>query len=253
MKSGPYRLDLTPTRRPSRSCVEALRGYLMGRFFVFILLFTLPAFAKNNHAAGTSADNNGYKVESIGELKEAAVAETVRGALESKGVRVINDKGKTVCEVWFNKEITAVKNEVPGANFGQIPEGAFIGVINFPSNNSDFRGQGIKAGFYTLRFSLILQDGNHLGVSPARDFFLLCPTGEDKDPNSGLKTEDLVKLSRNASGTGHPTVWFVAPATSDKDLPKVVKNEQEHVILETRVTTKSGALAIGMVVIGRTE
>jgi len=227
----------------------------MSRFFVFILLFTSLAFANSYHskAAGGSADNNGYKVESIGELKETTVAQAVRGALEPKGVRVLNDKDKAVCEVWFGKEIPTIKNEVPGASFGQIPEGAFIGVINFPSNTSDFRGQGIKAGFYTLRFALILQDGNHLGVSPARDFFLLCPIGEDKDPATQLKTEDLVKLSRNASGTGHPTVWFVAPATWDKDLPKVVKNEHEHVILETRITTKSGPLAIGLIVIGRTE
>ena len=227
----------------------------MRRLFVFILLFTSLAFANSYHskAAGGSADNNGYKVESIGELKETTVAQAVRGALEPKGVRVLNDKDKAVCEVWFGKEIPTIKNEVPGASFGQIPEGAFIGVINFPSNTSDFRGQGIKAGFYTLRFALILQDGNHLGVSPARDFFLLCPIGEDKDPATQLKTEDLVKLSRNASGTGHPTVWFVAPATSDKDLPKVVKNEHEHVILETRITTKSGPLAIGLVVIGKTE
>src|SRR5262249_51271170 len=227
--------------------------YLMGRFFVFILLFTLLAFAKNIYAAGASADNNGYKVESIGELKEATVAEAVRGALESKGVRVINDNGKAVCEVWFGKEIQAIKNDVPGASFGQIPEGAFIGVINFPTNTSDFRGQGIKAGFYTMRFGLILQDGNHLCVSPARDFFLLCPVSEDKDPNAQLKTEDMVKLSRNASGTGHPTVWFVGQATSDKELPKVIKNEHGHVILETKITTKSGPLAIGMIVVGQTE
>jgi hypothetical protein len=225
----------------------------MGRFFVFILLFTLLAFAKNIYAAGASANNNGYKVEAIGELKEATVAEAVRGALEPKGVRVINDNGKAVCEVWFGKEIPAAKNDVPGASFGQIPEGAFIGVINFPSNTSDFRGQGIKAGFYTMRYGLILQDGNHLGVSTARDFFLLCPAGEDKDPSPQLKTEDLLKLSRSASGTTHPAVWFVGQATSDKDLPKVVKNEQEHVILETKISTKSGPLAIGMVVIGKTE
>jgi len=225
----------------------------MGRFFVFILLFTSLGFAKGNHAAGKSAENNGYKVEAIGELKEATVAEAVRGALEPKGVRVINDSGKAVCEVWFSKEIPAIKNEVPGASFGQIPEGAFVGVINFPSNISDFRGQGIKAGFYTLRFALILQDGNHLGVSPARDFFLLCPVGEDKDPSAQLKAEDLMKLSRSASGTGHPTVWFVGQATSDKELPKVVKNEHGHVILETKISTKSGPLAIGMVVVGQTE
>lgn len=227
----------------------------MSRFFVFILLFISLAFADNNHsnAAADLADNNGYNVESIGELKESTVAEAVRGALEPKGVRVINDQGKAVCEVWLAKEIPAIKNEVPGASFGQIPEGAFVGVINFPSNISDFRGQGIKAGFYTLRFALILQDGNHLGVSPARDFFLLCPTGEDKDPATQLKTEDLLKMSRNASGAGHPTVWYVGQATSDKDLPRVIKNEHGHVILETKISTKSGPLAVGMIVIGQTE
>jgi len=227
----------------------------MSRFFIFILLLASFAFASNDFgkSAAKGADNNGYKVESIGELKEATVAEAVRGALEPKGVRVIGVDGKAVCEVWFGKEIPSIKNDVPGASFGQIPEGAFVGVINFPSNTSDFRGQGIKAGFYTLRFALSIQDGNHLGVSPARDFFLLCPVGEDKDPSAQLKTEDLLKLSRSASGTGHPTVWFVGQATSDKDLPKVVKNEQEHVILETKISTKSGPLAIGMVVIGKTE
>src|SRR5262249_11595987 len=132
-------------------------------------------------------------------------------------------------------------------------EGAFIGVINFPSNNSDFRGQGIKAGFYTMRFGLILQDGNHLGVSTARDFFLLCPVGEDKDPSAQLTTEDLLKLSHSASGTGHPAVWFVAQPTSDKALPKAVKNEQEQVSRETKISTKCGPLAIGMVIIGKTE
>ena len=223
----------------------------MSRFFVFILLFTSLAFANGNHDKGP--DNNGYKVEGAGELKEAAVAEAVRGALEPKGVRVINDSGKAICEVWFGKEIPTIKNEAPGASFGQIPEGSFIGVINFPSDISDFRGQAIKAGFYTLRFGLILQDGNHLGVSPARDFFLLCQAAEDKDPTTQLKNEDLLKMSRNASGTGHPTVWFVGQATSDKDLPRVVRNEHEHVILETKISTKSGPLAIGMVVIGRTE
>jgi hypothetical protein len=225
----------------------------MSRFFVFILLCASFAFAENNYAAAHRADNNGYKVESIGELKESPVADTVRGALEPKGIRIISDQGKAICEVWFAKEIPTANNEVPGASFGQIPEGAFIGVISFPSNISDFRGQGIKAGFYTLRFALLLQDGNHLGVSPARDFFLLCPAAEDKDPATQLKTEDLLKLSRNASGTGHPTVWYVEQATSDKDLPKIVKTEHGHVILETKISTKSGPLAVGMTIIGQTE
>ncbi len=186
-------------------------------------------------------------------MTEAKVAEAVRGAVSEKGLRVTDDKGKTVCEVWFRKELPTGKGEVPGASFGQIPEGTFVGVINFPANTTDFRGQGVKAGWYTLRYALILQDGNHLGVSPSRDFCLIAPAAEDKDPNATMKMEELLKLSRAASGSGHPSVWSLVAAESDKDLPKLVKNEHEHVILETRVTTKSGPLAVGLVIIGRTE
>lgn len=217
--------------------------------FAVLLLF---AFARLAGAPLASAED--YKVESIGALTEPKVPEAARKAVEDKGLRVVDSKGKAVCEVWFSKEIPVTKEEVPGALFGQIPEGTFAGVINFPNNTSDFRGQGVKAGWYTLRYAMILQDGNHLGVSPARDFFLIAPAAEDKDPNTAMKMEDLLKLSRAAIGAGHPSPWFFQPATSaDKELPKIVRNEHEHVILETRLKTKSGPLAIGLIIIGRTE
>ncbi len=217
---------------------------MVKQLFTFLLLFVFAplAFAED------------YKVESIGALKDNAVAEAVRGALEEKGLRVSDGKGKTVCDIWFRKEVPTSKADIPGASFGQIAEGTLVGVINFPANTSDFRGQGIKSGFYTLRYALILQDGNHLGVSPARDFFLICPAADDKDPNATMKMEDMLKLSRVAAGAGHPSPWFFGMATSaDKELPKIVKNEHEHVILETKLTTKSGPISIGLIVIGRTE
>ncbi len=200
----------------------------------------------------TTARQSGYKVESIAALTASSVSEAVRGALDSKGVRVIASDGKPLCEIWFRKEIPTVKAEVPNANFGQIPEGTFVGVINFPAGASDFRGQGIKAGYYTLRYGLILNDGNHLGVSSYRDFFLLGLVAEDKD-TAALSFDDMVKQSRNASGTGHPSPWNLLPATSSDGLPKIVKNDVEHIILEVKVTTKSGPLAIGMIVVGKTE
>jgi len=210
--------------------------------FLWLFAFAPLAFAQD------------YKVESVGALSETKVAEAVRKAVEEKGIRVVDGKGKAVCEVWFRKEIPAGKEEIPGAIFGQIPEGTFAGVINFPNNASDFRGQSIKAGWYTLRYALILQDGNHLGVSPARDFFLIAPAADDKDPNAAMKMEELLRLSRAASGASHPSPWFFQAATSaEKELPKVVKNEHEHVILETKLTTKSGPLLIGMVIVGKTE
>lgn len=210
--------------------------------FLLLLAFSSIAFAED------------YKVESIGALTEAKVAEAMRKAVEEKGLRVVDAKGKAICEIWFRKDIPTGKDDIPGAIFSQIPEGTFMGVINFPANTNDFRGQGVKAGWYTLRSALILQDGNHLGVSPARDFFLICPAADDKDPDTAMKMDELLKLSRAAIGSGHPSPWYFQAATSaEKDLPRIVKNEHEHIILETRLTTKSGPLAIGLIVVGRTE
>ncbi len=218
----------------------------MNRFFVVLLFFAL--------APVTAAKKvEGYKVESIGALSDTKVPEAVRNALDSKGLRVLDDKGKPVCEIWFGKTIPTTKGEVAGANFAQIAEGTFVGVIKFSSDAIDYRGQGIKPGIYTLRYGLIMQDGNHLGVSPARDFLLACPATEDKDPAAQLKTEDLFKISRAASGTGHPSVWCLVQVSSNEGLPKVVKNEHEHIVVETKIPTRSGDLAIGLIVVGKTE
>jgi hypothetical protein len=219
---------------------------MMIRFLVVLLMIGLSPAAFAN-----KFDN--YKVESIGALTDTKVPEAVRKALDSKGLRLIDDKGKQVCEIWFAKSVPTATAEVSGANFGQIAEGTFVGVINFPSDAIDFRGQSLKPGFYTLRYGLILQDGNHLGVSETRDFLLASPAAEDKDPAAQLKTEDMFKVSRIASGTGHPSVWSLVQVSSNEGLPKVVKNDHQHVILETKIPTKSGELAIGLIVIGKTE
>jgi hypothetical protein len=212
------------------------------QFFIFLLLFALAPVNKVD----------GHKVESIGALTDAKVPEVLRNVLDTKGLRVLDEKGTPVCELWFSKGIPTTK-DAGGDVLGQIGEGTFVGVINFPSGASDFRGQGIKAGYYTLRYGLILQDGNHLGVSPTRDFLLAVPVAEDKDPATRLKTDDLFKLSRAASGTGHPSVWSLVQASSSDGLPKAVKNEHEHVIIETKITTMTGVLNVGLIVVGKTE
>jgi len=217
---------------------------MVKQLVAFLLLFAFAplAFAQT------------YKVESIGALTESKVAEAARKSVDEKGLRVTDDKGKTVCELWLRKDVPTGKDDVAGAVFGQIPEGTFLGIINFPAGAQDFRGQGIKPGWYSLRYALILQDGNHLGVSAGRDFALLLPAADDKDPSAQMKVDEMLKLSRAASGSTHPSPWFLSAATSaDKELPKVVRNEHEHVILETKLTTKSGPLPIGMVIVGKTE
>ncbi|NDD62974.1 MAG: hypothetical protein EBZ36_03185 [Acidobacteria bacterium] len=215
----------------------------MLKFALTLLLLALPL-----PASGAE-----YKVESIGALTESKVPAGLRGALESRGLRVLDEKGATVCEIWLRKEIPSASEEVAGAVFSKIGEGTLTGVIHFPANAGDFRGQGLKAGWYTLRYGLILQDGNHLGVSPTRDFFVICPLTEDADPEKRLSFDEMMKLSRGASGTGHPSCWSLAPASDPANLPHIVRNEHEHVVIEFNLPTKGGPIAVGMVVVGKTE
>ena len=193
------------------------------------------------------------KVEQIGALTEASVADAVRSALDTGGLRVVGADGKPVCQIWFAKEIATEAREVAGASFAKIPEGSFVGVIHFPSQVTDFRGQPIKAGYYTLRYAIMMEDGNHQGVSPTKDFLLLCPISEDKDPNSKWTAEQTIKMSRTAAGAAHPSVWSLVPVSDNKSLPKIKTNEHEHVILETTIKTKSGPLPVGLTVVGKTE
>jgi hypothetical protein len=221
-------------------------GLMMKQLLVALFLVAISAFS-------TAAKADDYKIEPVAALTDTKVPDTLRSTLENKGIRVLDDQGKGLCELWLSKTIPTKKSEVSGANFAQIPEGTFIGIINFLSDSSDYRGQGIKPGFYTLRYGLILQDGNHQGVSPARDFFLACPITEDKNPSSQLKTEDLYKFSRLVTGTGHPSVWCLVLVSSKEGLPKVVKNESEQVVLELNIPAGSSGPTIGMVIVGRAE
>jgi hypothetical protein len=234
---------------PNRTQHSALSTQHFLGLILLIALFTCTPAAFASRLPGEDS----FKVETVAALGESSVSEAVRGALDAKGLRVVGADGKAICEIWFRKEVPTASRELPGALFAKIPDGALVGVIRFLNQAEDFRGQPIKAGYYTLRYGLILEDGNHLGVSPTKDFVMLCPVGKDTDPNKNFTPEETIKLSREAVGSGHPSPWCLVPVSSDKGLPKAIKNEHEHVILETSVTTKSGPLPLGLIVVGKTE
>lgn len=215
---------------------------LIGALIIFLLAPMFPI--------GADGD---YKVESIGALAEESVPMAMRELLDAKGLRVLNEKGSPLCEIWFRREIPTTGQTVDGAFFGQIKEGAFVGIIHWIENGADFRGQGIKAGYYSLRYGLILQDGNHLGVSPMRDFLLACKLSDEKDPNTAVTFDELMKLSRAAAGTGHPSTWVLIEVYSDEGLPKMTKSEHEHILLETPLNTDKGKILVGLTLVGRAE
>ena len=184
------------------------------------------------------------------------VTNVVSSALQSEGYRISDDAGKVWCDVWTRKEITNLnKPASTSAKYQGLHTGILVGVIKFPADATDYRGQPIKAGTYTLRYAVIPQDGNHMGVSPILDFLLLIPAGDDnKDPDGEMSFNDVVALSRKATGTNHPANLLLSlPPDSLKD-PVVEKDDLNHWVLKVKIPQKpSGDLLLGIVVVGQYE
>jgi hypothetical protein len=144
------------------------------------------------------------------------------------------------CELWLRGTVPAQpKKDVQGALYTRLAESTMVGVLHFPEASTDYRGQPISAGFYSLRYELIPDDGNHLGAAPNRDFLLLIPVASDTDPNAVLKFQELVSLSRKATGTKHPGPLNLVQAESGT-AAAVSKDDQEHWIFSGGMKLSSG-------------
>ena len=179
------------------------------------------------------------KIENLGPLTDTSVPDVVRQTLEAKGHRILLEDGMHTCELWLRRNMPAQpKKDSQDVIYTQLGESTLVGVLHFPKSGSDFRGQAIPAGFYTLRYALIPNDGNHLGVAPNRDFLLLIPAASDTDPGATFKFQDLVALSRTATGTKHPgPLSLVQP---DGAAPVVSKDDQDHWIFSASLKLASG-------------
>jgi hypothetical protein len=194
------------------------------------------------------------KVESIGAFVDAGASDSMKKALEPKGYRVSLGDGTVLCEVWLASAIASGKNSLEGATYTWISESALIGVIRFPKTSNDFRKQQLKAGSYTLRYAVHPQDGNHLGISPIRDFLLLTPVADDPDPNMKFKFEDLATLSKKASGTNHPSPMSLVTTEGISTWPSVLENENGHLVLAAKTKNSTGAeVSLAFVVKGVAE
>ena len=192
------------------------------------------------------------KVEPIGALTDSAASAALKKALEPIGYRVLLDDGSEWCKIWLAASVPASgKTDVEGALFPQLAESTLIGVISFAKPATDYRGQAVQPGLYTLRYELLPNDGNHLGVADNRDFALLVRAVDDPDPNANFDFKQLVALSRKATGSAHPgPINLVQPASDT--VPAVSNDGQEHWMFADKLKMRSGEpLLIGSVVKGK--
>src|SRR5205807_7851250 len=135
------------------------------------------------------------------------------------------------------------KSNEEGVTLPTIPQGALLGALRFPGRGADRRGQNIKAGVYTLRYALHPVNGDHQGVAPQRDFAVLVPAADDPGPAATPSFDDLMKLSRKASGTPHPAVLSMS-ASSNATFPELKKEGDNDWVLHAKI----GDLPVAMIV-----
>ena len=205
------------------------------RLVILVLgtLLSFPAFAA---------------VERTGPLSASGVSPEMKQAVEDKGYHVTLDDGWTA-DFWFARALATSSNAAAGALYPDLANGEFVGVVTFPKGASDFRGQAISAGTYTLRYQYIPQDANHMGVSPNPDFLLATPVASDSTPADNIPLKRLVTLSAKAAGTGHPAVFALAPAGPPGSISK---DSDGMTVFTVAVPTASGKPdTLGIVVKGQ--
>lgn len=144
----------------------------------------------------------------------SGVAPAVAQVLEKRGFQ-INGPNGAYCEIWFRASLAdGPPANMPNVTLPAVPVGALLGVLRFDNAGADRRGQTIPPGVYTLRYAIMPDNGDHEGAARQRDFALLLPAGEDHNPDSLLKFDDLLAMSRKASGTRHPAVMSIWKAAT---------------------------------------
>jgi len=183
-----------------------------------------------------------YRMEPAG-APPSEVGPAIREALQKEGARIAGPQG-VVCEVWFRTGAPKAPNSEQNVSFTDIPHGTLLGVIRFPVQGADRRGQPLRPGVYTMRLSFYPVDGAHQGIAPTRDFLLLAPAAGDTDLNATPNFQQLVDMSRKASGTQHPAalnIW-----RPDETGPAALKQEGEDWVFYSTI----GDRPIALIVVG---
>jgi len=199
-------------------------------------------------------------VRAESKLEEAAglpdgLSKEIAAVVDAKGQRV-TDKNGAVCSVWLVKEVPTKANFKPTLSVKYpFAPGELLGALQVQAKSkyTDFRGQEIKAGVYTLRYGQQPEDGNHVGTSDLADFLLAIPAAVDTDPSPIGAFKALSERSAKTAGSTHPAIFSLLPSEKPAEKPTLTHNTaKEHTMLSTTIAAKGGTkVALRMIVIGK--
>ncbi|HYT67576.1 MAG TPA: hypothetical protein VEL51_14200 [Vicinamibacterales bacterium] len=177
----------------------------------------------------------------------AEIASGVSALLSPGGVRVsVNANTLTF---WWVKEL-GIKSAAAG--WADLAEGSLVGAVKIEKDFRDIRGRVIKPGTYTLRYGIQPANGDHLGVSPFREFLLLSPAAADTDP-APRGHKGTVEISKETIGGSHPAVWSIDPPVASEATLSVHTTELGHKAIVMEVPVQGGVMRFGLVLVGKIE
>jgi len=178
------------------------------------------------------------------------VAAALRERLATGGARVT--VGTTTVDLWWVREAALSAPAAGRASWAQVPEGTLIGAVRFSDAFRDIRGKVIKAGVYTLRYGVQPANGDHLGVSPYREFLLVSPAAVDVEP-APTGHKGTVEMAKQALGTSHPATLSLDPPQADGAPLSVVRNDAGHQSVVFEIAAGGGTLRFGVIMVGRIQ
>jgi hypothetical protein len=132
--------------------------------------------------------------------------------------------GDVPLTLWWVKALPLETAPSGPPKWSDVSEGTLIGVSAVGGTWHDIRGYVLKPGTYTLRFAMQPQNGDHLGVSPNREFLLLAPAAVDTSPGvAGAK--GAIDLSKKAINRAHPSALSLDPPIATRPPLSPVSND----------------------------
>jgi hypothetical protein len=168
-----------------------------------------------------------YRVETFEAPLPDELAPEVAAQLSTQGFKVVEGESRTICEIWPAKqwELAEGFSPTPMVQYGLKP-GSLVGALRFGRKGSDFRGQEIARGAYTLRYANQPVDGNHVGTFATRDFLLMVPAADDASPEATVE-EDLLTESAESAGSTHPAIMPLVKADGAGERPAMRHLEEQ--------------------------
>jgi hypothetical protein len=158
--------------------------------------------------------------------------------------------GEVSVELWWVKAIALAKSPSSVPSWGDVGDGTLVGVLRVSAQWSDIRGYGVKPGVYTLRYALQPANGDHLGVSPNREFLLMSPAAVDTSADP-VGYKGVVDLSKQTVRRAHPSALSLDPPAATAAPLSPVKTDLGLEGVVFSVPTSAGApLTFGLILHG---